>query len=91
MRDDEDEDGSPAERQDKKRQRDGDNDDDEDDGNENNSNDEDKAFQDRFDMTAQSLVQQVTDSPISIKMMLIYRHPPGVGTSRTSRRECHRP
>src|SRR6266550_3913635 len=51
----------------------------------------DEAYQDSHDITAQSLVQHVTYSTMPVKLILMCRLYAGMGTSRTSRWDSHRP
>jgi hypothetical protein len=90
QRDDED---GPPEDEGKKRKRDEDNEDnyDNDDNYDEDDNDEDDAYRDRYDMSAQSLVQHVTCSTMSVKIILMCLLSAGMGPSRTSRRDYHRP
>jgi hypothetical protein len=63
MRDDEHEDGPPAKHKGKW----------DDNYYEDNDDDGDEAYQDQFDVSAQSIVQQETCSPMSVKIMLTCR------------------
>ena len=73
---------STAKEKDKKRKRD-DEDEDED--------DEDEAYKDRYDMSAQSLVQQARCNTMFAEKNADGQLPVGVGTSCTSRCNCRRP